>query len=313
MIIKTCLSLIVAGLALSVPRPVFAQVDIDGDLVGRISTYTVSKGDNATSIARHHDIGLVELLAANPDIASSKLTIGRSLVIPGQHILPPAERRGIVINLAELRLFLFLDDGRVMTFPISIGREGWQTPVGTTTVTAKRKNPTWTPPASIRAEDPTLPEIVPAGPNNPLGQYALNLGWSGFLIHGTNQPGSIGKPASHGCIRMYPEDIAVLFAAVEPGAPVTVIDAPIKLGRVADAVYIEVTPSQEQARQIAAYRKPRAIDSDDDRLKQLNMRLQVMEMQGEHFDYEAVKRAVQRHDGVPTVINQSTEKNENSN
>jgi L,D-transpeptidase ErfK/SrfK len=277
--------------------PAAAEIP-DGDIVGTVQTYTVQKGDSVFSIARRFDIGAVELLAANPSITSAKPATDEVLTIPTAHILPQGVRTGIVINLAELRLFYFKPDGDVLTFPVSIGRAGWQTPTGTTEVVRKRKNPTWTPPASIRAEDPSLPEVVPAGPNNPLGQHALSLGWPGYAIHGTNAPASIGKPASHGCVRMYPEDIETLFGVVEVGTPVTFIDTPVKYGWRDGALFVEVTPDQAQARAIAAYRTapPSAVIPDPDGTALW------ASLHGMGIDMAARDAAIRRHDGIPVEL-----------
>ncbi len=274
----------------------------DGDLIGTASTYTVARGDSLTGIARANHVGFVELLAANPAVTSSIIKAGQSLVIPGQHLLPAASRDGIVVNLAALRLFRFDAAGQVVTFPISVGREGWDTPTGMTRIAQKRKNPTWTVPASIRAENPKLPAVVPAGPNNPLGQYALSLGWPGYLIHGTNSPSSVGRPSSHGCMRMYPEDIETLFNAVAVGDGVTVIDAPITLGRSGGNLYLQVTPTREQARLIAVYKPAPPLTAADAPVASLLDRLSAMKAAGVEIDDQAVAGAIARHDGIPVVI-----------
>lgn len=272
------------------------------DLVGAPATYTVQKGDSVSAVARRFDVGAVELLAANPEIAGAKLRPGQVLTLPLQHIVPAGALPGIVINLAEMRLFYISLDGQVKSFPISVGREGWATPTGTTSIILKRKNPAWTPPASIRAEDPSLPAVVPAGPKNPLGRFALSLGWPGYLIHGTNAPSSIGKPASHGCIRMYPEDIEALFGQVEVGTPVVSVDAPVKLGRMGGDLYVEVTPTRAQAAAIARYRKVAPLAADDPALSGLWAQLLLLQGMGEDIDYAAVLAAISRHDGMPTPI-----------
>jgi len=279
-----------------------AQILPEGDLVGTMSVHRVVKGDTVASIARRYDIGAVELMAANPGIKARRLVAGTDLIIPARHVLPAAARSGIVINLSELRLFYFLSDGRVMTFPVSIGRAGWDTPVGSTFVKGKRKDPVWIPPPSIRAQSPSLPKVVPAGPNNPLGRHALYLGWERLLIHGTNDPSSIGKPVSHGCIRMYPEDAAVLFEQVTIGTPVTFVDEPMKIGRSGDTLYLEVTPTQAQGRRIAAFQTPEPTPEDDERLSDLGILLLLLQMFGAEIDYDAAGRAVREHAGVPTAI-----------
>ncbi len=249
--------LILLVLAYCSVRPLRAAAFVpEGDIVGVVTRYQVEEKDNLYEIARRFDIGIVELLAANPGIDPWMPKAGTELTITSAHILPPDVREGIVINLSELRLFYFAKNGSVMTFPIGIGQEGWQTPVGKTRIASKRKNPAWIPPASIREEDPELPDIIPAGPDNPLGEYALYLDWKKFLIHGTNRPYGVGKRSSHGCIRLYPEDIETLFNAVDIGTKVTIIDTPYKLGWKGEVLYLEVTPTQEQSDAIANYRRP---------------------------------------------------------
>lgn len=278
---------------ISLPAATFS---IAGDLIGKPTYYHVVEKDNLYEIARRFDIGIIELLAANPNVDPWMPEEGTALAITTTHILPEV-RTGIVINLSELRLFYFTEDGTVMTFPIGIGMEGWQTPTGTTSIAKKRKDPAWIPPQSIRDEDPSLPEIMPAGPDNPLGQYALNLKWQRFIIHGTNRPYGVGKRSSHGCIRLYPEDIAQLFDGVEEGTPVTVIDEPYKLGWQGDKLYLEVVPTQWQADIIAQYHRPipLAIPEIYDAIKA---------KAGEAFklNQDAVEEAVRKRHGLPVLI-----------
>ena len=307
MFLRTLLSL--ACLLVAAAAPVRAQELPQGDLVGTQSTYTVVKGDSLAAIARKNQVGFVELLAANPSVTSPLIKAGQSLVIPGQHLLPAAEHSGIVVNLAALRLFRFGSDGSVLTFPISVGREGWDTPTGTTKIVLKRKNPTWTVPASIRAQDPKLPAVVPAGPDNPLGQYALSLGWSGYLIHGTNAPSSVGKPASHGCMRMYPENIETLFGAVEVGDTVTVIDSPITLGQSGGILYLQVTPNRDQAKQIASYQPVFPLTAADTPVMDLMTQLSALKAAGAEIDDSVVEAAIARHDGMPVAIGNAPSEN----
>jgi L,D-transpeptidase ErfK/SrfK len=270
-----------------------ATYTANDDVIGTIGHYTVRKKDNLFAIARHFDIGIVELLAANPGISQTSLKSGKELKITTMHVLPET-REGIVLNLSELRLFYFVDN-TVMTFPVTIGREGWETPVGTTTLVKKRKDPVWIPPELIREEDPNLPEIIPAGPNNPLGAYALNLGWPSYAIHGTNRPYGLGKRASHGCIRLYPEDIEVLFNAVDVGTPVTVIDMPYKLGWQGNKLFLEVTPTQLQSDAIAQYRQPAPVSIADiyDAIRQIG---------GVEINWQAVDETAAERSGLPVMI-----------
>ncbi|NNG04113.1 MAG: L,D-transpeptidase family protein [Inquilinus sp.] len=217
------------------------------DLVGRMGIHVASYEDTLLEVARQFDLGFVEMRAANPEIDPWLPGAGRHILLPSAHLLPDAPREGVVINLAEMRLYYFPTAGaEPQTFPIGIGREGWTTPVGQTTVVRKKVGPAWYPPASIRAEKPYLPAVVEPGPDNPLGTHAVYLGWPAYLIHGTNNPWGIGRRVSSGCIRMYPEDIISLFGMVPVGTKVTVVDQPIKFGLVDGDLYIEVHPSQTQ-------------------------------------------------------------------
>ncbi len=287
--------------------PALAEMT-DGDLVGQAPvTYTVVAGDSLATVARQNHVGYVELLSANPALISSTIHPGESLTIPTQHLvprLPDGSRPGIIVNLAALRLYRFSDAGQVSTYPISVGKEGWDTPTGTTNIIEKRKDPTWTVPASIRAQDPKLPAVVPAGPDNPLGQFAMNLGWPGYLIHGTNHPYSIGRPSSHGCMRLYPEDIEALFGQSAVGDAVTVIDTPMTLGEAGGNLYLQVTPTRAQAKEIAGFETPEPLDENDPSVTELKSRLSQLVTQGVHIDDAAVIKAIFRHDGMPVVIAQ---------
>ena len=172
--------------------------------------------------------------------------------MPTAHLLPDAERRGIVINKAELRLYLFRDGGAVETHAIGVGRDGYDTPLGRTTIVRKTADPSWRPTAGTRADHPDLPAVVGPGPDNPLGAYALYLGWPTYLIHGTNAPFGVGRRASRGCIRMYPQTIAHLFDTLPTGTPVTVVDQPVKVGRARGEVYVEIHPDSDQLDELEA-------------------------------------------------------------
>lgn len=236
-----------------ISRGAVADTGSGSEILGSPGTHMVAPGETLLDIARRHDLGFVELRAANPSVDVWVPAPGTVLSLPSAHILPEAARRGIVVNLAEQRLYYFpASGGPGITFPVGIGKDSWETPLGVTVVAGKRANPTWTPPASLRAENPTLPARVPPGPNNPLGAFALDLGWTGIVIHGTNKPAGVGRRVSHGCIRLYPEDIEQLFRMVPIGTPVAFIDQPIKLGWQDGVLYLEAHPSQAQADQIEA-------------------------------------------------------------
>lgn len=269
----------------------------EGDLAGEITYYVVGDKDNLYELARRNDIGIVEMLVANPGIDPWLPGKGTRLTLSTSHILPDVPREGIVINLAELRLFYFIADNNVMTFPIGIGREGWQTPTGSTAIVGKRRNPAWVPPASIRREKPDLPEVIPPGPDNPLGQYALYLGWKKYLIHGTNKPHGVGRRVSHGCIRLYPEDIEALFHAVNIGTKVTVIDTPYKLGWRKGILYLEVTPTQSQADIVMEYRRLQQITN-----LAIYDAVRKKAAEKSDIDWYAVERAILYRSGIPIAI-----------
>jgi len=218
-------------------------------------------------IARKHNLGQNQIVKANKSVdrwmpsksiektASDKegnrflrLGAGKDILIPNSYLLPSVVRKGIVLNLPEYRLYYYRN-GQVFTHPISIGRVDWNTPLGKTSIIAKTRNPTWTPPASIRKEHAAkgdiLPAVFPAGADNPLGLFAMRLGRAGYLIHSTNKPLGVGMRVSHGCIRMYPEDIERIFPSVAVGTSVMIVNEPIKVGWSNNKLYIEVHPDLE--------------------------------------------------------------------
>jgi L,D-transpeptidase ErfK/SrfK len=214
-----------------------------GAIKGRQTTYLIKADDSFPEIARRYDIGFGAITAANPGVDPFVPEPGRRIVLPTEWILPDAPiRKGIVINIAEMRLFVFSHNGSqpVATFPIGIGDQGNETPVGRFTVIEKIRNPAWYVPESIRKEEPDLPAVVPPGPDNPMGSHALRLSNPTVLIHGTNRPWGIGTRNSHGCIRLYQEDIALLFGMVGRGTPVAIVNQPVKAAAIGDRIYLEV-------------------------------------------------------------------------
>jgi L,D-transpeptidase ErfK/SrfK len=277
-----------------------APADARNDLIGRNRLHIVRPGDTLVDIAVAYRVGFVELAAANPAVDRWLPRPGTEVVIPQEHILPAAPRRGIVINLAELRLYHFGRDGEVASMPIGIGSEGLETPDGETTITGKRKNPTWWPPPSIRAEKPELPKAVPPGPDNPLGDYALELGWPLYRIHGTNLPYGVGRRVSHGCIRMYPADIETVFNSVRIGTPVTVVDQPVKVGWQEGRLFLEAHPTQRQADEIEAGRSL-ADWPPTDPIEAI--RAGVGDAAGYvRIDWTEVRRIAEAREGVPGLI-----------
>jgi L,D-transpeptidase ErfK/SrfK len=219
------------------------------DVIGVVSTVLAREEETLLDIARRHGLGYEDVVRANPDIDPWLPGEGTEIVLPTRYVLPQVPRRGIVLNLAEYRMYYFPEAKAgaapvVMTWPMSIGRMDWATPLGMTRITAKEKNPSWYPPESVRAEhladgDP-LPRVVPPGPNNPLGAYKMRLDIPGYLIHGTNRPAGVGMRVTHGCIRMYPEDIEFLFGQVSINTPVRIINEPVKMGWDGDELVLEV-------------------------------------------------------------------------
>lgn len=225
-----------------------------GDVIGERYTVVVEDPKQTLiDIARRHNIGYEEIRMANPDVSLWVPGVGTEVVIPAQYILPPAPREGVVVNLSELRLYYYPADkpGIVETYPVSVGREEFATPVGITRTTVKVKDPAWAPPSSMRREaaergDPA-PAIVPPGPDNPLGEHAILLAMPSYLIHGTNRPDGVGMRVSRGCIRMYPEDIESLYERLPSGTQVNLMDAPFKAGWGSDGtLFVQSFPQLEE-------------------------------------------------------------------
>ena len=218
------------------------------DVVGTVSTITARYEDTLVDIARHHGLGYYDVVRANPDVNPWLPGEGTPIVLPTQFVLPSVEKQGVILNIATKRLFYFpaAEDGeqqQVKTYPIGIGRVGWETPLGETTVVSKAKDPHWWVPASVRREHAEmgnpLPAVVPPGPDNPLGHRVLKLDMPGYLIHGTNTPYGVGMRVSHGCVRLYPENIEVLYARVDIGEKVTIINEPYQFGQRDGTFYFE--------------------------------------------------------------------------
>lgn len=213
-----------------------------GAYIGQLRQYRVRKGESLIELARRFDLGFIEIRDANPGVDPVLPKPGTVVTIPTAWI-PPAvpEGQSIVVNLAELRLYYFdKAPSQVMSYPIGIGDEGTQTPVGNFFITEKLTKPSWHVPRSIRRQRPELPEVMPPGPRNPLGSHALRLSRADILIHGTNRPWGIGRRSSHGCLRLYSNDIAALFAKARTGMRVMIIDQPLKIGVEGDKVFLEL-------------------------------------------------------------------------
>jgi L,D-transpeptidase ErfK/SrfK len=234
------------------------------EVFGGVQVIDARHEDTFVSLARTYNVGYEELRQANPGVDAWLPGEGTKITIPTLYVLPRAPQRGIVVNVAELRMYYFPEDSgpvpagvapgsrRVITHPISIGRMDWATPLGVTTVTAKVANPSWYPPQSIRdehaARNDFLPRVVPPGPDNPLGLHSMRLGIPGYLIHGTNRPSGVGMRVTHGCVRMFPEDIEALYKTVPVGTRVNIVNQPVKIGWTADGtLYLESHPALQES------------------------------------------------------------------
>ena len=225
--------------------------DSGATLIGEVVTTEAGERDTLLDIARLYGFGYQDMKLVNPELDTWLPGAGQQVILPAQFVLPAARQEGIVLNIPEMRLYYYPPPAQgqpreVLTYPLGIGREGWATPYIATRIIEKKVRPSWYPPESIRREhaeagDP-LPKVVRPGPDNPLGDYAMRLGRPEYLIHGTNKPYGIGMRVSHGCIRLYPEDIEALFAEVTLKTPVNIINQPYKLGVKDEVIYLEAHP-----------------------------------------------------------------------
>ncbi|MBS3745323.1 MAG: L,D-transpeptidase family protein [Wenzhouxiangellaceae bacterium] len=303
---RACLGLLAAIWLLVPGLPAHAVVwpHVEGeDVVGELITDRLRTEDTLVDMARMHNIGHFEIRAANPDLDAWLPHPGAEVLVPQLHVLPDIERRGIVVNLSERRLYFFADswpdrDGpMVSTHPVGVGLLDRATPVTQARVTAKVDDPAWYPNEKTREwyrreKNEILPAVVPAGPENPLGRHALILDADGLLIHGTHRPAGVGMRVSQGCIRLYPESIANIIGRVPVGTEVHIVDQPARVGRRGGRLYLEVDPAGDEPttrHEEAVWRDVRA------RLEQHSGAMQKM-------DWEAARAAFERADGVPVVV-----------
>jgi len=273
-------------------------------VVGEDQTVVTVYEDTLYDLAAKFSLGSEELIRVNPGIDPWLPGAGKTLVVPGRHILPPGPREGIVVNLPEHRLYFYPKPKRpggpreVITYPVSIGKMDWRTPLGVTHVISKQKDPTWFPPASVRKEhaengDP-LPASVPPGPDNPLGAYAMRLaaGNGTYLIHGTNNPIAVGLAVTHGCIRMYPDDVSALYPLIPVGTSVRLINDPVKVAWVDGELLLEAHPPVDAQGQ--------SFEPDLDQFSDL-LRAAVGDTTvAIHWDY--AREVLQKADGVIATV-----------
>ncbi len=284
--------------------PATYQFDSNHTLIGVLQKTVVQPQDTILTLAQEFELGYEEVMAANPGIDTWVPGDGTQVVLPSQFIVPRPSYRGIYVNLAEMRIYYTtgraVDGGGsiVETYPISIGRGDWQTPVARTEVTDKIVNPTWYPPESVRREhelagDP-LPRSVPPGADNPLGKYALQLDLAGYFIHGTNRPYAIGMKATHGCIRMRPADIEHFFGKVERGTPVTIQFQPFKSALIEGVVYFE-SHGRGQAEWMDRYLGAA-----------IHEVVELLAGQGIAIDWERLIDTAKQGRGIPVPLNRGT-------
>lgn len=278
---------------------------LDGDVIGELGLLATVRDDTIADIARTYSQGYKEMRLANPAVDPWLTGEDTEVVIPSQYVLPAGPREGIVINVAEMRIYHYPkarkgEPPEVATFPVSIGRQSWATPHGATRIVSKVKDPSWTPPASIRrehaAEGDILPAVVPPGPNNPLGRYALRLGFDGYLIHGTDKPYGIGMRVTHGCMRLYPEDIETVFHSVPVGTPVRIVNQPYKVGVLGSRLVLEVHPALEEDVSSGKYAEEFS-----------HVMAMIVPLAAKHavtLDWQALRGALYRKDGVPVTVGQ---------
>lgn len=267
------------------------------DIVGMVRQVNVQKDEDLLDIGRQFGIGVEAMRHANPDVDLWAPEVGKKVLVPSRYILPEVPREGIVINLPEMRLYYF-PEGKslVYVYAIGIGREDWGTPLGVHTITEKRPNPTWTPPASLRAEHAAkgdiLPAVVEAGPNNPLGLFAMRLSNPSYLIHGTNKPWGVGMRVSHGCIRMFPEGIKELFAMTPQGTKVNVIKQEMKVGWFGDELFLEYHPPIDEDRISAQAAMKKAIAVVTEKAS----------ARGLHVSENLIRAVVEEASGMPVPV-----------
>lgn len=266
------------------------------DVIGRLAAVRLEKGDTLPDIARHFSLGINAISSANPGVDVWVPKAGERVLLPLSFILPDAPRKGIVVNLATMRLFQYKEDGAtllVTTYPVGVGTDERPTPTGRMHVARKAARPTWHVPASIaedhRKKGDILPKAVPPGPENPLGEYALYLSKSGYLIHGTNKPASIGLTATNGCLRLYPENVKRLFDNTPMKTPVLIVNQPYLIGQRNGVLYLEAhTPPEESC----------ALESE-----KLHKKLRTIEKKAARaLDWQKVKEVQAEARGVPVPI-----------
>lgn len=289
---------ILATVNTSVCASTYELPSSDNALIGSRQVMTAAAGDNVVNIAARYDIGFNAIQDANPQLDMTHgFPLNASVVIATDHLLPNAARTGIVVNLPEMRIYYYPESSDVvLTYPIGIGKIGKTIPIVKTAITYKRENPTWTPPEDIREfnlkQGVVLPKVMPAGPDNPLGKYAIYMRIPTFLMHSTIFPESVGTRASFGCLRMYESDIESFFPSVTSGIPVLIVNMPTKMGWQDEFFYLEVHhPLEEHSDEFEAS-LPGIVHSIVEETKN----------QPTLIDWQAVSFIAKEKDGLPHSV-----------
>ena len=287
-----CVTSYAAAIELPLPPP-------GEDIVGAVQVIEARYEDTFADLGKTHDLGYLEMVAANPGVDAWLPGVGTQIVLPTRYILPPGPREGVVINLAEYRLYYYPKNKPVVyTYPLGIGREGWDSPISETTIAVKTPNPGWIPPQSILREhaeagDP-LPAYVPPGPDNPLGPYKLTLSLPGYLIHGSNKNFGIGMRVSHGCFRMLNHNVLELADLVPVGTKVRIINEPYKLGVSQGKLYLEAHATITDDDNVSVVDKHAAL------VKLLSASDKVKDAYS--LDWERIRQLVAAEEGIPEAV-----------
>jgi L,D-transpeptidase ErfK/SrfK len=301
---RRALGLLAAVAATPALATTYTLSKADDQVVGKDFTVVTVYEDTLYDLAAKYSLGSEEIIRVNPGVDPWLPGAGRTLIVPDRHILPPGPREGIVVNLPEHRLYYFPKPKRgapqqVITYPVSIGKMDWRTPLGVTHVIQKQKDPVWNPPESVRKEheaagDPLPPGPVKSGPDNPLGLFAMRLaaGNGTYLIHGTNNPIAVGLAVTHGCIRMYPVDVEALFPLIAVGTAVRLINDPVKVAWVDGELMLEAHPPVDAQGQ--------SFEPNIDQFSDLLQKAVGKTTVAIHWDY--AREVLQKADGVIATV-----------
>lgn len=301
MVSRSLLAMLLMAVIPAVSAAKYTLQNRQDSVIGEVKTVRTELKDTLLDIARRHGLGYQDIKLLNPELDTWLPGEDTEVKLPLKFVLPRTEREGIVLNIPEMRLYYYPAKGKngnqeVITYPLGVGREGWSTPYIKTRIIEKKEKPNWYPPESIREEheeagDP-LPKIVEAGPDNPLGDHAMRLGLPDYLIHGTNKPFGIGMRVSHGCIRLYPEDIEALFKQVSLGTRVEIVNQPYKIGEHDGVLYLEAHPYLDEDASVF----------ENNLTPVVKLIVDSTEERQYDVDWDLVRQVVRDPKGVPVAI-----------